>query len=54
MVRTALEIDEPALAERLVEGFEARSTYGEHARASSLAAVSESRGELAEAIARPG
>jgi len=51
MVRTALDIGEPELAERLVERFVARNTYGEHARVTSVAALSEARGQTAEALA---
>lgn len=51
MVRTALEIGQPAIAEQLVGRFVARSTYGEHARVASLAALAEAQGRIDEAIA---
>lgn len=50
MVRTALEIGEPAIAEQLVDRFVVRSPYGEHARVASLAALAEAQGRIDEAI----
>lgn len=49
MVRAALRIGEPALAERLVAGFEPRYPYAEHALVAANAALTEARGDLAAA-----
>ena len=46
MVRTALGIGHPELAERLVSGLEPRSPYAEHALVSAKAALTEARGDL--------
>ena len=46
MVRTALEVGNPELAERLVAHVERRTPYHEHALATVNAAVAESRGDL--------
>ncbi len=46
MVRTALGIGEPALAERLVGGLEPRYPYAEHALVAANAALAEARGDL--------
>ena len=46
MVRTALGIGEPALAERLVSGLEPRYPYAEHALVAANAALTEARGDL--------
>jgi len=45
-VRTALQIGEPALAERLVAGLEPRYPYAEHALVAANAALTEARGDL--------
>ena len=49
MVRTALGIGEPALAERLVAGLEPRYPYAEHALVAANAALTEARGDLSSA-----
>ena len=49
MVRTALGIGEPALAERLVAGLEPRYPYAEHAVVAANAALTEARGDLSSA-----
>jgi hypothetical protein len=49
MVRTALAAGDPALANRLVTGFEARHPYGVHALIAANAALAEPRGDLAGA-----
>jgi hypothetical protein len=49
LVRTALAMDEHALAERLVAGLEPRTPYAEHALASATAALTEARGDLSSA-----
>jgi tetratricopeptide (TPR) repeat protein len=49
MVRTALAIGHPELAQRLVAGAKPRSTYLEHALAAANAALAEAQGELASA-----
>ncbi len=49
MVRTALGIGEPSLAERLVAGFEPRTPYAEHALVTANAALAEARGDLSTA-----
>jgi len=49
MVRTALAAGDPALANRLVTGFEARHPYGTHALITANAALAEARGDLAGA-----
>jgi hypothetical protein len=46
MVRTAVEIGEPSLAERLAKGLEPRYPCAEHALFAAIAALTESRGEL--------
>lgn len=46
MVRTALQIGEPALAERLAGGYEPRYPYAEHALVAANAALAEARGDL--------
>ncbi|MEA2579459.1 MAG: hypothetical protein QOE83_351 [Actinomycetota bacterium] len=46
LVRTALKMERPMLAERLVEGLEPRYPYAEHALASANAALTEAREEL--------
>ena len=46
MVRTALAIGEPELAERLVGGLEPRTPYAEHALVAANAALTEARGDL--------
>ena len=46
MVRTALGIGEPELAERLVSGLEPRYPYAEHALVAANAALTEARGDL--------
>ncbi len=46
MVRTALRIGEPGLAEHLVSGVEPRHPYAEHALVAANAALIEARGEL--------
>jgi class 3 adenylate cyclase/tetratricopeptide (TPR) repeat protein len=50
MVRAALRIGDPALAERLVGGDEPRTPYAEHATVAAKAAISEARGELQAAV----
>ena len=45
MVRTALGIGEPALAERLLAGLEPRYPYAEHALVAAKAAFTEARGD---------
>ena len=49
MVRTALQIGEPELAERLVGGLEPRYPYAEHALVAANAALKEARGDLSSA-----
>ena len=49
MVRTALGIDHPELAERLVSGLEPRTPYAEHALVAANAALTEARGDLSSA-----
>ena len=49
MVRAALQIGEPVLAERLVAGFEPRYAYAEHALVAANAAITEARGDLQSA-----
>ena len=49
MVRTALGIGEPSLAERLVAGFEPRTPYAEHDLVTANAALAEARGDLSTA-----
>jgi hypothetical protein len=49
MVRTALGIGEPVLAERLVGGIEPRTPYAEHALVATDAALTEARGDLQSA-----
>ena len=46
MVRTALAVGHPELAERLVSGLEPRTPYAEHALVAANAALTEARGEL--------
>ena len=46
MVRTALAIGDPELAERLVSGLEPRYPYAEHALVAANAALAEARGDL--------
>ena len=46
MVRTALGIGEPELAERLVSGLEPRYPLAEHALVAANAALTEARGDL--------
>ena len=46
MVRAALQIGEPELAERLVGGLEPRYPYAEHALVAANAALTEARGDL--------
>jgi hypothetical protein len=46
MVRAALQIGEPALAERLIGDLEPRYPYAEHALVAANAAITESRGDL--------
>jgi class 3 adenylate cyclase/tetratricopeptide (TPR) repeat protein len=46
MVRAALQIGEPALAQRLVTGLEPRYPYAEHALVAANAALTESGGDL--------
>jgi class 3 adenylate cyclase/tetratricopeptide (TPR) repeat protein len=46
MVRTALGIGEPALAERLMSGVEPRTPYAERALVAANASLSEARGDL--------
>jgi hypothetical protein len=46
MLRTALGIGEPSLAERLVAGFEPRTPYAEDALVAANAALAEARGDL--------
>ena len=46
MVRTALAIDNPDLAKRLVAGVEPRHPYGQHALITANAAVAEAVGDL--------
>ena len=46
MVRTALAVDEPTLAQRLMDGVEPRHPYTEHALAAANAALTEHRGDL--------
>jgi hypothetical protein len=46
MVRTALGIGEPALAERLVAGLEPRYPYAEHALVAANASLTDARGDL--------
>jgi class 3 adenylate cyclase/tetratricopeptide (TPR) repeat protein len=46
MVRTALGIDESALARRLASGLEPRYPYAEHALVAANAALTEARGDL--------
>ena len=45
MVRAALQVGEPALAERLIAGLEPRYPYAEHALVAANAALSEDRGD---------
>jgi class 3 adenylate cyclase/tetratricopeptide (TPR) repeat protein len=49
MVRAALGIGEPSLAERLASGFEPRYPYADHALVATNAALTEARGDLASA-----
>ena len=49
IVRTALAVGRPELAETFVKGYEPAFTYGEHARVTALAALAEVRGNLAQA-----
>lgn len=49
MVRTALAIGHPALAERLESGVEPRTPYAEHGLAAANAALGEARGDLVRA-----
>jgi hypothetical protein len=49
MVRTALQIGEPALAERLVDGLEPRYPSAEHALVAANAALTEARGDRSSA-----
>jgi tetratricopeptide (TPR) repeat protein len=49
-VRTALALDQPELAERLVAGVEPRWPYSEHALVSANAALAEAQGDLAGAV----
>ena len=51
MLRTAVEIERPELAERLVERFVVLNLYGEHARVASIAALAEMQGRTDDAIA---
>ena len=51
MVRAALKLGEPELAERLSSGFEPRNPYAEHALVAAKAALAEARGELEAATA---
>ena len=46
MVRTALGIGDPPLAERLVRGLQPRTPYAEHALAAANSALTEARGDL--------
>ena len=46
MVRTALVIDQPELAERLVGGLEPRTPYAEHALVAANVALTEAGGDL--------
>ena len=46
LVRTALQLGQPALAARLASGWELRTPRGEHALVAVNAALAESRGEL--------
>ncbi len=46
MVRTALAIDNPELAKRLVASVEPRHPYGQHALVTANAAVAEAVGDL--------
>jgi tetratricopeptide (TPR) repeat protein len=50
MVRTALRIGHPELAERLVSGLEPRTPYAEHALVAAEAALAEARGDLRIAV----
>jgi tetratricopeptide (TPR) repeat protein len=47
MVRTALAIGDPGLAERMVDGFEPRHPYGDHALVATTAMLAEARGDPA-------
>ena len=49
MVRTALKVGDPTLAERLVVGVEPRYPYAEHALLAASAALNESHGDLGAA-----
>ena len=49
MVRTALAIDHPELAERLVSGLEPRTPQAEYALVAVNAALTEARGDLSSA-----
>ena len=49
MVRMALQIGEPAIAERLVGGLEPRDPYAEHALVAANAALTEAHGDLGAA-----
>ena len=49
MVRAALQIGEPELAERLVDGLEPRYPLAEHARVAAGAVLTEARGDLQDA-----
>jgi hypothetical protein len=51
MVRTALAIGDPGLAGRMVDGFEPRHPYGEHALVATTAMLAEARGDPATALA---
>jgi class 3 adenylate cyclase/tetratricopeptide (TPR) repeat protein len=50
MVRAALGIGGPALAERLVSGLDPRYPYAEHALVAANAALTEARGDLQAAV----
>ena len=49
LVRTAIAVDDPSLAARLVEGVEAKTPLFEHALVASRAQLAEARAELHEA-----